>query len=325
MKQTTALVGPRGWAALVLAGGAAFAAPFLRSPHASNPAAVTSNTTNPDFSPNSWPEFREQHLAPPATDQASDLSTADWQELSKLQAVSAKPRKVSGKLPSTKHDPLAPTLPSWADQGRRIDHVVDAAVRGEPLEQNPSMSEVEIQPLRPWVNPSVQNTQGPNAISALANTLPAISADPFAGWTSSTPEVHTLASQLPTKHFEDQPKLWPDQKLRVDDLATSMRPGISAIVQDTRGTAPDRYSPASELSSLVNTTSPASSSLGVSHDQANPRVGLSSATKRESMPLAPMSSPMVSPPLIQPSPSISPPKEEPVRQRHFIRQPPKRA
>ncbi len=341
MKFTTALVGPRGWAALVLAGGATLAAPFLRSPHVPNATKFATDATPPDFSPDSWPDLYEQQLAPTAG-QATDLSASDWRELSTLQTVSVQPPKVTGKLPSTRRDPLASVLPSWADRGQRIDHVVDAAARGEPLEPNPPKVETEIQPLRPWVNASKSGDETViNATSSLANSLPTNTPDPFSGWSSvaqtAGQNAPHFASQPSIKPFEERPKQWPDQKLRIGELPMATRPGISAIVQDNRTKAPaqDAWGTISQdvAQAPIGTAESITSPFGT----GAPRVGLSSALTSAALPAVPENAPSMSAPPMLSSPADAPydrnPASEqipvgqpvPMRTRQFIFQPSKRA
>ncbi len=184
-------------------------------------------------------------------------------------------------------------------------------------------------------------------------------ADPFGRWSSPAQETQAfvsvsssnrssqVTSNSPVKPFEDNPKLWPDQKMPISEFATIARPGVSAIVQapearaDQSQAAPMTYPPSlnSQLPSVQLTGEPArfGGTSGVSApfeapfagqassvvEHSAPRVDLSSASRR-----APMGTP--NPPSIPASPlkTSQPavlPQAAPERPRQFIFQPAKKA
>jgi hypothetical protein len=327
MKLRTAL-GPRGWAALVLAGGATLASPFFRSTAPQGSPEVTNATPPPDFSASTWPDLREKCLAI-LDDQPNELSDVDWRELSKLQTVSSHQRKVSGALPSTQHDPVNPALPSWAKQGQRVEQVVESYVRGEPMEPAIDSPRSEIQALNPWVKtvPSFPDSQ---SASSLANSIATQTPDPFAQWNAPTGEQVAYKSPARVKVFEDQPKIWPDEKLKSGDLYHAAKPGISAIVQQDPHASPQSLSPWGTPPSLPPALAQGGSVFPPADPQFNteptgPRIDLSSASRREPLPAAPNVAPLSPPPAPPGAGLLQQPPPQPERQRFFIQQPPKRA
>ncbi|MDX1928776.1 MAG: hypothetical protein SFV81_19760 [Pirellulaceae bacterium] len=241
------LLGPRGWAILVLAGGAALAAPFLRNPN--NPTHTKGNAANPselDFSKKSWPDVREKALTPEGP-VATNLNAQDWAELERLKAHSGTgPRKLTGNLPSTSATPL----PAWAERSPRIDQLVNNSIRTEPLAPVPASS-AGLDPLRPWMGSgmkakaegSASSTQGPgfsNTASSNTGTSNGLSSDfvfhapnPDARWNSipstatnsstlppddSNHDSGALASNLPFRKFEDHVEQWPDEKMPIQQV-----------------------------------------------------------------------------------------------------------
>ena len=230
------ILGPRGWAVLVLAGGAALSAPFLRNPGVPpRTAEAASNPTEVDFSKKSWPDVREKTLSPTGPI-ATNLSEQDWAELERLKANSGLgPRKLTGDLPSTS----ASALPSWAERSPRIDQLVNNSIRTEPLAPAPTGSNA-LDPLRPWMGAGLKSNleATPAAQNALAaGTSPSSSVpsgdfvfrapDPDARWNSSPSssfpgtlpqdasyrDSGALASNGTFRKFEDRVKQWPDEKL----------------------------------------------------------------------------------------------------------------
>lgn len=160
MNRMHAYVGPRGWAVLTLAGGAALASPFLRPPQLDSARFEAPSATAPNFA--------GAHLSFPALD-ASPNSTQHLPT-----------RVVSGALPTTlsKLDEFAdastPALPDWVKPRSPLDELIarsstpataaalesaalestatDAGLptAGSPLASSPRQAHVELQPLRPW-------------------------------------------------------------------------------------------------------------------------------------------------------------------------------
>ena len=319
MTDSTRFIGPRGWAALVLAGGAALSAPFLQKP-GKVPDSEDSSADIPgsvDFSNHTWPDLREKALTPPGQ-VTTHLSEQDWADLARLQNNSgAMPRKLTGDLPSTSGSPL----PSWADRGPRIDQLVNDSIRTEPLAPAAPVASSEIEPLRPWMgrgmNPIAEPQTAAPQTGDLQGDFAIASSHPDTRWSNvpsttinadPTPrDVGGLARNQPMRKFEDKVKQWPDEKSSSSQMA---------------GAAPapqmDRYA------SGPHPTWPSQS------QPAQPAPIVDEIIKPESV-----SAPMVSAQSPRPAPRLSPPRIEaaqpstsqppPPRVKHFIQQPTKRA
>lgn len=245
------LLGPRGWAVLVLAGGATLAAPFLRNPD--NPTHTKGNAANPselDFSKKSWPDVREKTLTPEGP-VATNLNAQDWAELERLKAhAGTGPRKLTVNLPSTSATPL----PAWAERSPRIDQLVNNSIRTEPLAPAPTSS-AGLDPLRPWMGSGMKvNAEGPSsstqgtgfsstASSNAGTSSNGLSSDfvfrapnPDSRWNSlpststnsstlppdgSTQDSGALASNRPFRKFEDHVEQWPDEKMSIQQVLPS--------------------------------------------------------------------------------------------------------
>jgi len=145
MNRTHAFVGPRGWAVLTLAGGAALASPFLRPPqvdstHFGSPSAIAPNFTGEAISSNA---------------SATNLPSA--------HALPG--RVVSGILPTTvsKLDEFAdsspPHLPAWVRPRSPLDDLIARGTApldsarldsAQAVETPPLQARIELEPLRPW-------------------------------------------------------------------------------------------------------------------------------------------------------------------------------
>lgn len=133
MSQTTMIVGPRGWAALTLAGGSVLALPFLRPTQSPDVSTV-----QPSISVNGDAGHVDEGIASfhvVATD--SDMSG----------------RRVVGNLPSTRQ--LAPAsdaesfaVPDWARPESRLDELITSEATSLPT---PKMeNSLGATALRPW-------------------------------------------------------------------------------------------------------------------------------------------------------------------------------
>lgn len=347
MTDSTHFLGPRGWAVLVLASGAALSAPFLRNPSTpNNNGAASGNPAEIDFTKNSWPDVREKTLTP-ETPIATNLSEKDWAELERLKSnVGTAPRKPTGSLPST-----STPLPSWADRGPRIDQLVNESIRTKPLEPlaPPSVSSsAGLEPLRPWVGNGMK--RDPESTST-ANETPLVgdfalkSSNPDARWhtvpstfPSSTDPSHdsgALASNRPVRQFEDHVKQWPDEKLSPSQVAwDSPRTGQ----QDRTVAKPNSAWPSVSQPSPFPNTNQSNSSFAnapVSSPAISPVTSpVASSASRAEPSVQPdmVSAPMISSqsgrqvPKLK-SPTIEPPKPSNTspRPKHFIQQPAKRA
>lgn len=228
MTDSTRFIGPRGWAVLVLASGAALSAPFLRNP------GSPQHPSGADFSKQSWPDVREKSITT-AGPIASNLSQQDWAELERLKSTSASaPRKLTGDLPST----TTTSLPSWADRGPRIDQLVNESIRTQPLAPTAPTSTNELHPMRPWMGhgmkaklePLPETPTNTNVAADFALKVP----DPDARWTapaSAFPGSNALpkdsgamASNGAYRKFEDHVKQWPDEKLPPSQFAWGSQP-----------------------------------------------------------------------------------------------------
>lgn len=155
MNRTHAFVGPRGWAVLTLAGGAALASPFLRPPqvdstHFGSPSAIAPNFTG---------------------EAISAIASAANLRATHLPSAHALPgRVVSGVLPTTvsKLDEFAdsspPQLPAWVRPRSPLDDLIARGTApldsarldsarldsAQAVETPPLQARVELEPLRPW-------------------------------------------------------------------------------------------------------------------------------------------------------------------------------
>ncbi len=140
MNRTHAYVGPRGWAVLTLAGGAALASPFLRPPHLDS-ARLESPTSN-----------AASFAGGTVSSNAFDVS------LSSAQVLPV--RVVSGVLPTTvsKLDEFVetstPEFPAWVKPPSPLDDLIARGTApiesASTVETSPAQGVVHLQPLRSW-------------------------------------------------------------------------------------------------------------------------------------------------------------------------------
>jgi hypothetical protein len=347
------ILGPRSWAALVLAGGAALSAPFLRS--TSNPAQTPEQSGNPaavDFSKKSWPDVREKTLTP-AGSNATNLSNRDWVELERLKAnAGVGPRKLSGTLPSTSTTPL----PSWADRGPRVDQLVNDSIRTQPLAPTPAGA-TGLDPLRPWIGTGMKtNAEPPSAAqeAGLAGDIVFRAPHPDAAWNSgpsnsqnhdassqdSLPGAHqdsgALASDRPFRKFEDHVKQWPDEKMLPPQVPSSqfawghanVPPSDRNVVRPSSNWPPVAQPPAFSVGSQTRTNQPIGNpSIAIQSppSPANPNT-VSEIRDTVSAPMVSSQSGRQSPPMNGPTiESPKPASPAAPRQKHYIQQPVKRA
>ena len=318
MTDSTRFIGPRGWAALVLAGGAALSTPFLQKP-GRVPDSEDSSADLPgsvDFSNHTWPDLREKALTPPGQ-VTTHLSEQDWAELARLQNNSgAMPRKLRGDLPSTSGSPL----PSWADRGPRIDQLVNDSIRTKPLAPAAPVASTGIEPLRPWLgrgmNPIAERPTAAPQTSDLQGDFAIASSHPDARWSTipsttinadPTPrDVGGLARNQPMRKFEDKVKLWPDEKSSPGQVVgAAPAPQLDRYASDPHPTWPSQALPAQPATIVDQAAKPDSVSAPMVSSQA------------------PLPAPRLSHPRIeaaQPSTTQPPP-----RAKLFIQQPTKRA
>lgn len=328
MTDSTRLIGPRGWAALVLAGGAALSAPFLRNsgnpPHA---AGIAGNSSEADFSKKSWPDAREKSLTPAG--QIANLSDQDWAELERLKSNSGSaPRKVTGNLPSTSTTPF----PSWADRGPPIDQLVNDSIRTEPLAPAAPTAATGLDPLRPWMGhgmkTNLESSSTPPQAADLAGDFALRTPNPDARWNTvptalrnsdTLPqESGVLASDGHVRKFEDHVTQWPDEKLSPSQVAWDA-PHVPQLDQNAAGPKPI-WPPVSQPSGFP-LASPTDRLLGTpapSVDQ-HPKPDTVSAPMVSSQ--SGLRTPRPNSPTLEaPKPSTTAP-----RPKHFIQQPRKRA
>jgi hypothetical protein len=228
--ESTRIVGPRGWAVLVLAGGAALSAPFLRNPGNPPGSAISAGgkPSEVDVKQNSWPDLREKSLAP-ANQVPSNLNDQDWAELARLQNNSgAVPRKVTGNLPSTS----ASALPAWAERGPRVDQLVNESIRTPPLAPEAPTGPAGLDPLRPWMGHGMKSNPASTAAPQAADLIGDFAlknSNPDTRW-NTVPSTPTNSEILPQnsgalagngliRKFEDHVKQWPDEKLSPSQVA----------------------------------------------------------------------------------------------------------
>ena len=227
MTDSVRLLGPRGWAALILASGAALSAPFLRNPGNTPPDEQPNVGTLPQVAatPSTWPDLHERSLTPPQA--AANLTEQDWAELSRLQKISgASPRKVTGELPSTSGPSK---LPAWADRGPRIDQVVKETLVTDslpplanagvnPAHQNSAHQNSALEPFRPWMGDGLKSkVDAPAIAESSASDFAMAQRDPDARWSNAPNSTHAEFSGATTSNgslvrkFENKVAQWPDE------------------------------------------------------------------------------------------------------------------
>jgi len=351
MTDSVRFIGPRGWAALVLASGAALSAPFLRNPPPSPGNPQAGARPQLDVSQHSWPELREHSLTPSTV--ATNLSEQDWAELTRLQKPSgASPRKVSGELPSTNGPPK---LPAWADHGPQVDQLVKENLRHDALPPLASDHEAAaLAPLRPWMGHGLKPNPDADPNSATAS-LPTPTDSPFAlnqpdpdaRWSNTQPVIPTDNSGATPSHsslvrkFENHIKQWPDESVAPPQFFQDARNAALATRDATRPDVnwPSNAGTTTPLDTITNGISSPGQMASTSSPQQPPAT-ISSPfttgpfTNTSALPTpTTLSAPMVSSqsgrPVRRPTDPtiIDPTKPSPntPRPKHFIQQPPKRA
>ncbi len=342
MTDSVRFIGPRGWAALVLASGAALSAPFLR-----NPSSAQSSSPQPlgalpqvDSTNLTWPNLNERSLTPPQV--ATDLNEQDWEELSRLQKISgASPRKVTGDLPSTLG---VAKLPAWADRGPRVDLLVRETLRTDTL---PPLSDVNInaslQPLRPWMGEGLKTAhERDNSRPAeISNELAYSQPDYDSRWsTANTIDTSSEAGNSGAsssngslvRKFENHVAQWPDEIMAPAQFFERTRQAALASRDATR--------PEVNWPTNAGATQPLGapySDAGASHQFAQTEIkapvalmppGLASENANATATVsAPMISSQSARPIRRPpdqSIEATKSKSDTTRTKHFIQQPSKR-
>lgn len=128
-------VGPRGWAALTLAGGSVLALPFLRATQTPTPTHVDSSVAASD----------QEALGDDGI--ASFHAAANHSVMSK--------RRVVGSLPSTRE--LAPAsdlesfaVPDWARPESRLDELITSEASSLPTPKMENLPSTSVAAMRPW-------------------------------------------------------------------------------------------------------------------------------------------------------------------------------
>lgn len=147
MQKNVSLMGPRGWALLVLCGGVALASPFLRLP-AVDPS--------------------QQQPAPPELGEAAWLTASFAHEPVDVPPYPGRglPPVNHQQLPSTYANQAPVTLPAWAPPHSQLD---DLIAQGAAPAWDAEKTQTELAPLEPWRNAtppsSRQTSSAPRATS----------------------------------------------------------------------------------------------------------------------------------------------------------------
>ncbi len=200
MNRTQAYVGPRGWAVLTLAGGAALASPFLR------PAQIDS----------------ARLASGPATSELAAWSPIP-SELDGFESSSnlLPGRIVSGTLPTTvsRLDDWTtseiPLLPKWVTQQSPLDELISRAK--SPAPQPDSYVErptAELQPLRTWRGGRLSDGKAPQdyAASSEQESSLAISSHRDSPWDIAESAAPTLADRQLADPTDNRISSWTDPK-----------------------------------------------------------------------------------------------------------------
>ena len=355
MTDSVPLLGPRGWAALILASGAALSAPFLRNSTTPRPVDQSATGALPQVATtnNAWPDLHEHSLTPPQV--ATNLTEKDWAELSQLQKISgASPRKVTGDLPSTK---AVSKLPAWADRGPRVDQLVNETLRTGSL---PPLSGTEVnaslEPIRPWMGDGLKTTTERDSTSQLPNPLNDFAAsqpDPDARWLNPTnaplPNSGATSSNASlVRKFENRVTEWPDESMGTPFFEQSRQvalanrdatrpdvnwPANAGATQPLPSTGVGQIANVQIRKSLTEDNPQTYSTFGNNAvAEFSPPIVDSPASEFTSQPTASVTAPMISSqsakPIRRPAdPSIeaTKPNADTQRPKHFIQQPTKRA
>lgn len=125
MQEKLAYVGPRGWAMLILVGGATLASPFLRPPQVD--IDVDAKLTQSPLAHSNSPSIGMGQLA-------------------SAQHLATYPGSPSHELASGAQA-ASPALPSWATPPSPIDGLIS---QGTAPTWNGEVTQTRIQPLQPW-------------------------------------------------------------------------------------------------------------------------------------------------------------------------------
>ena len=174
MNRAINYVGPRGWAILTLAGGAALASPFLKQPRIAPPSQLAQDTNSPDSCVQSAAlekaSLTEKSFLPnPATSSQHSFSPSTDSQESYVRS-----RAVTGTLPSTSipdsFEPNLPAeLPDWAAKQSKLDALIAGDISA--LEAPPNRMPLQPQPLEPWLDVVDQQSMRQRASDQLHNSL----------------------------------------------------------------------------------------------------------------------------------------------------------
>jgi hypothetical protein len=158
--------GPRGWAILTLAGGAALASPFLR------PAQLKKQPSGSELNASETaPTFR------------TGLATGVTSGIQDTYQV------VSQRLPSKAS---AEQLPSWVSKKSRLDDLLSNSLAPNELPSTLAVEPQRPQELRTWVNDPSQERH-----SSVPTTAPTIAANRYSPWHSTETQAVTVESNRP--------------------------------------------------------------------------------------------------------------------------------
>lgn len=248
MTQSTTFVGPRGWAALTLAGGSVLAVPFLRpipsTPQADSQhiAAAQSADARPltdrgqtqslhDVTRNSVLPGRQVHGTLPTTHElaplsdVSQLSVPDWaQRQSKLDALMAReaaasvpelsiPEVALGGLPTTS---VAGMKPWTSDESRLASREPDGRTRRPVLPPSSiAGNNLTIRPAAPEsaraAKTIVRQTAAPSGMHAVS--MPETNGRRVTGYAPGR-EVRPAIEVLPTPHSVELGAVLPDATMQ---------------------------------------------------------------------------------------------------------------
>ncbi|GAB5402586.1 MAG: hypothetical protein Aurels2KO_08170 [Aureliella sp.] len=205
MSQSTMLVGPRGWAALTLAGGSVLALPFLRPTQ-----SLETNSLDPE-------------TAAVGQDDAAGDGIASFHAAANPSVMSG--RRVVGNLPSTRQ--LAPAsdlesfaVPDWARPGSKLDELITSEATSLPTPKLENLPSTSVAALRPWTPADQQS--------------PSVAADGTVPWPADrAPSQLSMRPVLPPAITQ------PQQSAQVE--VASGAPGPGLVVQTTAMTALPDY------------------------------------------------------------------------------------
>jgi hypothetical protein len=221
MQNKRSYVGPRGWAMLVLVGGATFASPFLRAPRVEVGEDISESPlayhTRPDGKL-SEVSFSRQVSSPAGDGMVSPASSS-------RQATD----------PNQLESP--PTLPAWAAPRSRLDDLISMGAAPPWEDETPSG---DLAPLQPWMERQLGARERPSTQAGFQRDAnqPFVSAPPTSpfdkSWDGSNP-LSPPPSDLAQQSQPSWPQVVPMPAAQQPLLPPAMTPAALSRPAPTAG------------------------------------------------------------------------------------------